>query len=99
MKDLYLPKETIIKSVIAISLGAVTILKMFGIDLGVTEEQINTVVLSIVDVVTFAILIYKNFITSRANAASTNRMRTAKEKARKGDLTAYDELKGDQDDN
>ena len=78
MKNLYLPKETIVKGLVAILLGIVTILKMFGIDLEVTEGDIDTVVLSFVDVITFAILIYKNFVTSKANYAATNKMRWEK---------------------
>lgn len=97
MNNLYLPKETIIKSIIAIILGIVTILKLFGIDVGVSEAEINAAVISAVDVVTFAILIYKNFITSRENEAGTKQSREAKAKTKKGDITAYDIMKGNQD--
>lgn len=98
MKNLYLPKETVIKGLVALILGIVTILKMFGIDLGVTESDISTAVLSLVDVVAFAYLIYKNFVTSKSNHAATNKMRWAKQMAKVGDLTVYDELRGEDDD-
>ena len=97
MDKIYLPKETIVKGLVALILGVVTILKMFGIDLGVTESDISTAVLSLVDVIVFAYMIYKNFVTSRSNHAATNRMRWAKQMAKAGDLTVLDELRGDGD--
>ena len=97
MNNLYLPKETIIKGLVALLLGIVTILKMFGIDLGVTESDINTAVLAIIDVIAFAYMIYKNFVTSKSNHAATNKMRWAKQMAKVGDLTVLDELRGDED--
>lgn len=78
MNNIYIPRETIIKGIVALLLGVVTILKMFGINLGVTETDIDTAVLSAVDVIAFAILIYKNFVTSKANYAATNKMRWEK---------------------
>lgn len=98
MNNLYLPKETIVKGIVAVLLAVVTILKMFGIDLGVTESEISAAVISAVDVVVFAYLIYKNFVTSKTNHAATNKMRWAKQMAQVGDLTALDELRGEHDD-
>lgn len=84
MKDIYIPKETIAKSIAIIVCGVASLLKMFGVELtsDITETDVYTSILAIIDGVVFLYFgVYKNFITSVSNDSHTKQMREDKQMA------------------
>lgn len=78
-------RETIARTIVSIIVGALTLLKMFGVDIPFSEESLYTAVLGIVMVVTWAYGFWKNNDFTKEALEATGLMRVIKEQNKLGD--------------
>lgn len=78
-------KETIARTIASAIVAVLAVLKMLGIDYGITEEQIYTALLPVVTVLVWIWGFYKNNDFSKEGIAGTKYTRILKMHRRAGD--------------
>lgn len=84
-------KETVITAIVAVIVAVFDLLRVFGVAVPVEDSTIYAVVSLIVA----AVIYWRNQDWSAAMRIATIKGRNAKAAAKDGDLTLYDQLKGD----
>lgn len=78
-------KETIARTIASAIVAVLAVLKMLGIDYGITEEQIYTVLLPVVTVLVWIWGFYKNNDFTKEGIAGTKYTRILKMHKKAGD--------------
>lgn len=78
-------KETIARTITSAIVAVLAVLKMFGIDFGITEEQIYTALLAVVTVLVWIWGFYKNNDFTKEGLAGTKYTRILKMHRMAGD--------------
>lgn len=78
-------KETIARTITSAIVAVLAVLKMFGIDFGITEEQIYTALLAVVTVLVWIWGFYKNNDFTKEGIAGTKYTRILKMHKKAGD--------------
>lgn len=84
-------KETIITAIVAVIVAVFDLLRVFGVVVPFEDATIY----SVVSVIVAAVIYWRNQDWTEAMHLATIKGRNAKAGAKIGDLTIYDELKGD----
>ena len=84
-------KETIITAVVAVLVAIFDLLRVFGIVVPIEDATVYAVV----SVIVAAIMYWRNQDWTDVMRLATAKGREAKAAANNGDLTLYDQLKGD----
>ena len=84
-------KETIITAIVAVLVAIFDLLRVFGIVVPIEDATVY----SVVSVIVAAVIYWRNQDWTDVMRISTAKGRAAKKAAKNGDLTLYDQLKGD----